>query len=246
MLRSISISLSSLLLLGAAQAGQTIDLNSSGDNVTIYVEQSRDHNTVTGSGGTASLIGNYGFYHFEQGNMPYAFSGYNYLSVDSYGLNNHIESRQAHIGPDGGHHDTTISINGDNNTLDLSQKNGGDPGSGHWSDALINGDGNSIIMLQRNDGAKQNDLEIAGNGNSIAVNQKGSGQHTGTVYLSGDGHVAGLVQDGAGNHSANITAFNVGGAANIQVDQDGATDKTYSVTQHCANPLGCSVTVIQH
>jgi hypothetical protein len=86
---------------------------------------------------------------------------------------------------------------------------------------------------------------ITGNTNLFNVTQTGNAGHILELTLTGNGHAASITQQGNNSHQANINLINAGGATTLNLVQQSNIGQNYSLTQQCANPSGCSVSVTQ-
>lgn len=215
-IRLTSLSLSSLLLVSAASAGNIIDINQSGNNATINIEQIGDGNTVAAQ--SDSLL----------------------LPAQIHGINNTIRVKQGTNGAQSSGSVALMNVIGNSNYVDTQQ------GNSHWLDILVLGDSNSVAVTQWDDPSKSAVVGTNGDFNTVTINQKGTGSMSANVTLDGNGHTIDVIQDGSGNHSADISAHNIGGASDILLDQNGSTNTNYSIDQYCATSSGCGVVVTQY
>ena len=116
-----------------------------------------------------------------------------------------------------------LFITGSGNGISAQQTNQGNTGNNGHSYALnMNGDDNEVTTIQQHDGAKDIDLTIYNDENDVFIRQKGSGaNHDATVELDG-------------TYGTDLT-----------LKQFGSLTQSYSLTQNCLNPAGCSISVIQ-
>jgi hypothetical protein len=113
----------------------------------------------------------------------------------------------------------------------------------------ILGNNNTSVILQTGTGEKQVNSTISGNYNDQHITQTGSGDDQLDIILVGDHNSAAILQKGSVDNSATIHLENVGGPSSASLTQSGwssSEDNHYGVTQFCANPAGCSVSVTQH
>jgi len=112
-------------------------------------------------------------------------------------------------------HSTTITADGDNTFIMLSQQDASQT-------AIIDIDGdNNITLIEQKEGDHQLELDILNDDNMASVSQENAGDHTATITL-----------DGTYGTFLNLT-------------QDSTTNQSYSLSQNCLNPAGCSISVTQ-
>ena len=122
-----------------------------------------------------------------------------------------------------GGHTMDLTISGSGNGISAQQTNQGNAGNNaHSYELNLSGDYNEVTTIQQHDGAKTIDLTIYNDDNDVFVRQKGNGaNHNATVELDG-------------TYGTDLT-----------LKQFGAITQTYSLTQNCLNPSGCSISVTQ-
>ena len=113
-----------------------------------------------------------------------------------------------------------INVEGSNNSVAHQQLN-------NWHDVNTNiqGDGNNVWTNQQNWGAKSIDLTINNDDNNVDIDQRGGGataNHTATIILDGTY------------------------GTNLDLNQSGTTQNSYTLNQFCTNSAGCSLTVTQN
>ncbi len=160
-------------------------------------------------------------------------SGHN-ANVNIAGDDNLVVIQQ--IGSNG--HFATVDIQGSINNVNLLQTS--NTGSRHYSETTVVG-GNNNLILQQRDTAKTQFVEVNGNYNSVTTNQKGLGNHYLDLSVTGNNHTAGVIQDGSGNHSATVRLDGTQ-PWNFQLNQNGATSKTYSLPHSMSDGSGVSGT----
>jgi hypothetical protein len=190
---------------------------------TVYVDQIGDNNAISITQETHSST----------------------ASVQLYNHGNSVSVTQGGVLDSGGHA-AHIYINGLDNILNATQLNMGDVDSGHILNATILGNANQISSLQKDAKTKIQTLNINGNTNMISAIQQDAGNHSLSITLNGSGNSVTSSQTGSGSHTAIIDLTNGGGASSLDLSQSGATNKSYSLTQTCFNPAGCSASVTQH
>ena len=147
---------------------------------------------------------------------------------------------------DSGGHSQSLYINGTENIIDTTQLNMGGVDSGHLLSATILGNANRLTVLQQDNTTKTQNVTINGNSNVMNLTQSGTGAHSLTATLNGNGNSLTSSQTGSGSHSATIELTNGGGPSSLDLSQSGSTNKSYSLSQTCLNPAGCSASVSQH
>jgi hypothetical protein len=122
-----------------------------------------------------------------------------------------------------GGHTMDLTISGSGNGISAQQTNQGNAGNNaHSYELNLSGDYNEVTTIQQHDGAKTIDLTIYNDDNDVLIRQKGNGaNHDATVELDG-------------TYGTDLT-----------LKQFGAITQSYSLTQNCLNPSGCSISVIQ-
>jgi hypothetical protein len=122
-----------------------------------------------------------------------------------------------------GGHTMDLTINGSGNGISAQQTNQGNAGNNaHSYELNLSGDYNEVTTIQQHDGAKTIDLTIYNDDNDVLIRQKGNGaNHNATVELDG-------------TYGTDVT-----------LKQFGSLTQTYSLTQNCLNPSGCSISVTQ-
>lgn len=178
------------------------------------------------------------------------------LTIDQVGHNNEIDFSFAHS----------------DNTIILKQYGAGNKvswvpywGSGKSWGGDIDGTGNNL-NIEQHDGATYGG-HVWGNDNDIDIIQKGTHTHYldihmddvdhdilqedgGTSYShvyyygTADGSVANIQQKGGGSHNAQVI-LQGSRPTTLNLIQDSASNKSYSVTQTCVTVGGCSITVTQ-
>ena len=122
-----------------------------------------------------------------------------------------------------GGHTMDLTISGSGNGISAQQTNQGNAGNNaHSYELNLSGDYNEVTTIQQHDGAKTIDLTIYNDDNDVLIRQKGNGaNHDATVELDG-------------TYGTDLT-----------LKQFGSLTQTYSLTQNCLNPSGCSISVTQ-
>jgi hypothetical protein len=198
------------------QSGNEIQIEQIGDNNNITIRQG-----VTISGKNRIELYSNGDYNTLNLNQGYTTSG----TVSPNDSNNHY---------------LNLNLIGNNNTVTKQQT-----GTNNFVETTISGNTNNVSNIQQGTSGKILFQNISGNSNTVTTNQKDSGQHYLDIKLTGNGHNVGVTQEGTGNHAATIDLTNSGGAANLNLNQLGATNQVYSIQQSCVNAAGCSTTITQ-
>lgn len=162
------------------------------------------------------------------------------------GTGNNVTLNQGVSSQNQNGHSISLYVNGESNTVGFSQYNFG-VGT-HYINQSIVGNNNTSLIVQGGDNSKQVTSAISGNYNTQHVNQSGSGEHIADITLVGDNNSAGIIQAGDVGNMATIHLENAGGPSLLDLTQQsnvGFPGNEYSVTQICANPAGCAVSVLQ-
>ncbi len=234
----------------ATTLGNRIDLEISGPNNNVTIEQTGSWNKIQGLGGGNAWVGGFtNSVNIKQGDT---LSGRNLIEYYSQGNGNNVTISQARNtntgaqdGQESGGHIMRLSVTGNSATYVLRQGNDGGANSGHFLSYTMNGGGGTHTVKQSNDGEKRAWINITGNNNNETVLQSGTGNHYLDLTLTGNGHNVNITQKDAGSHKATINLTNAGGATALSLVQQGNTNQVYSITQQCANLSGCSVSVTQ-
>ena len=203
-------------LLRQSQQGNLVDIEQIGDSNTITIRQG------------SSLAGKNRMevYANGDGNTLNLNQGYSPSGVVS--------------GNDTNNHYLNLNLMGNTNNITTRQT-----GSPQYMETTVSGNSNVLNLQQQDSGSKTLFTNITGNSNSVTANQKDAGQHYLDIRLQGNGHTVTAVQQGSGNHAATIDLTNSGGSSNLNLNQLGATNQTYSITESCVNPAGCNTTITQ-
>tara|TARA_B100000287_G_scaffold413320_1_gene444726 strand:+ start:2393 stop:3091 length:699 start_codon:yes stop_codon:yes gene_type:complete len=113
-----------------------------------------------------------------------------------------------------------INITGDNNEVLMTQRtNSSSSGHEYW--LHVEGDDNDIYTVQREGGSQYINLDIYTDGNDVDLIQKNNGDHYMSVILRGTE------------------------PTDISVTQNAWNNRSYSITNFCYTPGGCSISVTQ-
>ena len=226
---------------GVTHSGNGIYIEQAGNNNTLTVDQEGNNNLIAGfpsstnSISDANITGNNNTTTLRQDGennvILFNITGdYNTTTVDQ---------------GDGGYSDDNRAeflIGGDYNTVDIKQRhNNGIGNNGHYIAIGIAGDNNNVLTNQQNDGDKIGFISIMGDDNDIDLIQQGTGSHYAEIAVGSDQTID-ITQDGTGNHNASVSM--TGYASVLDLTQDGSTDQTYSIDQHCSTVTGCGTTTV--
>ena len=211
-----------LISYGVASANEIYIDQSVGNNNSVSIEQRSANNQVT-----------------NNSEYPYSI-----ISGD----NNTINITQGNIS-DAGVNTVEFTIMGNGNNFSVNQGQ-------HWSNnqasRMINqnivGNHNSSVILQYGNSTKTVYSNIIGDHNTQHIEQEGSGEHFLDVNLTGNHNFLEVDQEGNFAASATVNLHNVGGPSSLSLYQNSESANqpiSYGVTQFCADPNGCSVTVTQ-
>lgn len=236
----------------AIALGNQIDLYTDGANNNVTIEQVGSYNKIhglSGAGTNAHIAGFGNSVNISQGD--YGF-GRNLMELYVQGNGNNVTISQARNtntgaqdGLESGGHILRLSVSGNSGTYTLRQGNDGGATSGHFLNYTMTGGGGSHTVKQSNNGEKIMFVNVSGNNVNETLLQSGTGNHFLDISLIGNNHVANVTQKDAGSHKATISLTNAGGASNLSLTQQGNVSQIYSITQQCANPAGCAVSVTQ-
>ena len=129
-------------------------------------------------------------------------------------------------------------IDGVSNTLNIEQHDGATWGGHVW------GNSNQVDVYQN--GTHTHYLDIHSDYVDHDVLQEGGGSHYAHIwyYGSADGSNTNVQQKGNGNHNASITLQGSQPTV-LNLLQDSAISKSYTLTQTCVTVGGCNITVTQ-
>jgi len=163
------------------------------------------------------------------------------------------DSNLVNIEQIGDGHYLMTTITGNSNAVDITQSSTV-LGIHHYLETNIMGNTNNVDILQDGDTEKTAFVDVDGSNNTLDVDQIGLGAHYLDLSVTGDDHTATVMQQGSGNHNATV-GLDGSQPWNFELDQDSATDQTYSlphlmtdnsvVSGTCAAIGGCNLMVIQ-
>ena len=234
-------------------SGNSVYIDQAGDNNTFNITQSSNNNSIQGINQQRALLkGNSNSVTIKQGNSTDT-TGKNLIKLEmntgsnsntvklyqGYNVNGTVNTSDS----DG--HIISLGLTGSSNQVNVYQTNLGASNAGHFAELNITGSTNNITVNQKGNGGKTFFSTVNGSSNTVSALQDGTGQDFLDVKLTGNGHNVNASQDGTGNHLGYIDLTNSGGASTVNLTQTGSTAQSYSITQTCVNPAGCSVTVTQ-
>lgn len=247
-----------LLSLPAKANDNEINIEQTGDNFTLTVEQKGENNLITGLTTTDALItGADNVLNIQQG-----YKGNNTLNLYLNGPDNYIKLMQERgTGYDTnsyGHHEASINVSGSYNTVEIVQRNNNDSSAGHSSNVrLVNGYNNIIKTLQTGTGGTNGHLSwvYTHNGesnNTVDIFQNSdTADHVSYVSLYTDGNTVDINQTGTSQNNAYVLfSGNSTGPIDFTLNQNGGNTygnpNTTYVSQVCYNAGGCTVSVTQN
>lgn len=234
-------------------SGNQIYVDQAGDNNTFNITQSSGNNSIQGINQQNALLkGNSNTVTIKQGNTSDT-TGKNLIKLEmntgsnsntvklyqGYNVNGTVNTSDS----DG--HIISLGLTGSSNQVNVYQTNLGGTNAGHFAELNITGSTNNITVNQKGNGGKTFFSTVNGSSNTVSALQDGTGQDFLDIKLTGNGHTVNASQDGTGNHLGYIDLTNSGGSSTVNLTQTGSTAQSYSITQTCVNPAGCSVTVTQ-
>jgi hypothetical protein len=234
-------------------SGNSVYIDQAGDNNTVNITQSSSNNSIQGINQQNALLkGNSNTITVKQGNSSDP-TGKNLIKLEmNTGSNsNQIKLYQGYNADgsmniyDSDGHIISLGLTGSSNQINLYQTNLGANNAGNFAELNITGSTNNITVNQKGSGSKTLFTSVTGNNNTVSALQDGLGQQYLDITLTGNGHTVNASQDGTGNHLGYINLTNGGGASTVNLTQSGSTAQSYSITQTCVNPAGCSVSVTQ-
>ena len=193
----------------------------------IYIEQAGDNNNITVRQGTSST---------DKNRMTVSATG----NSNTLNLNQGYNTDGTVSANESNNHYLLLNTYGNSNNITTKQT-----GNGQYNETTISGSNNIVNLQQQGTGSKTLFINVNGSNNNAVVQQKDSGQDYLDLKLTGNGHNVNALQQGSGNHAATIDLTNNGGSSTLNMTQQGATAQTYSITQSCATPTGCSTTIVQ-
>jgi hypothetical protein len=132
-------------------------------------------------------------------------------------------------------------VQGSTNSITSLQTN--TAGTHYQETKIMTGNNNTINVTQKDNGNSLMFNTVTGSNNSISAVQEGAGNHYLENKLTGNGNSVLANQSGATANKANIDLTNAGGAASVDLQQNGG--KSFTIIQSCTNPAGCSTVIRQ-
>ena len=220
-----------LLSLSTKAEDNIINLDQSGDNLNLKIEQVGHNNEILLYNADSKITGNDVSIHLHQHNGSKT-AAKNTIKLwhitgssnavrwgQGAALNNSSDTTFSADTDDSGGQYALIDIHGNRNSLAGYQMNAGD--GAHTSDIYIWGDDNSAWIRQKNNSTKNLDLLIKNDDNAVAILQKDHAAHSAAITLDG----------------------NYG--TNLNLTQQSNTAQSYTLIQNCMTVGGCNISVIQ-
>ena len=132
----------------------------------------------------------------------------------------------------------SASVTGYQNSLITNQTN---TIGTNYTETTISGNNNTVNHTQSN--SQLLFSTVNGNNNTLVSSQTGTGQHYLDVRMTGNGHNVNVNQFGSAANNARIDVTNAGGAATVNLDQNGG--KNFTLIQSCGIASGCNTVVNQ-
>ena len=211
-----------LVLLPSYSKANEITITQVGDDLVMDIEQDGEDHVIKKKTTTSKIDGNRVTFIARQPKNDNVIE-YDQLTGDDnyFGFyqGENIYGWQAD-GTGGNNNYIGVNVEGSDNTVRHQQLH-------NWHDVNtdIQGDGNTVWSNQQNWGAKDINLTINNDNNSVDIDQRGGGQ--------------------TANHTATITLDGTYGT-NLDLNQSGSTQKSYTLNQFCTNSAGCNITVNQN
>ena len=220
-----------LLATGKTYADNEIEIEQTGDNLNLTVEQVGANNIIKMQDvysyiNSASL--NLFFVQYNDTNTSNQIvidemsgSGNTVRLAQGAAWSSSTSTTYSYDGIEGGGHYIEMDLYGNNNHLQGHQTNQGGT-TGHDLNFHLAGSDNDIWFRQQHDGGKDIDLTIYNSYNDVTLRQKGNNAA----------------------HSATITLDGIYGTT-LNLLQQGTTTQTYSLSVDCYTVGGCSASVTQ-
>tara|TARA_R110000787_G_scaffold17971_1_gene55491 strand:- start:729 stop:1394 length:666 start_codon:yes stop_codon:yes gene_type:complete len=220
-----------LLSLSTKAEDNIINLDQSGDDLTLHIEQVGHNNEILLYSSDSKITGDDVSIHLHQHNAS-SSAGTNTIKLwHLYGDDNAIRWGQGAAltnssdttfesdSDDSGGQYAMIDIHGSRNSIVGYQMNSGS--GAHTADIYIWGDDNSAWLRQKNNSSKNLDLLIKNDDNAVSVLQKDHAAHTAAITLDGTY------------------------GTNLNLTQQTNTAQSYTLIQNCVTVAGCNISVIQ-
>ena len=220
-----------LLSLSTKAEDNIINLDQSGDDLTLHIEQVGHNNQILLYSSDSKITGDDVSIHLHQYNASSSASTNTIKLWHIYGDGNAIRWGQGAAltnssdttfesdSDDSGGQYAMIDIHGSRNSIVGYQMNSGS--GAHTADIYIWGDDNSAWLRQKNNSSKNLDLLIKNDDNAVSVLQKDHAAHTAAITLDGTY------------------------GTNLNLTQQTNTAQSYTLIQNCVTVAGCNISVIQ-
>ena len=220
-----------MLSLSIKAADNVINLDQSGDDLNLKIEQVGSNNKILLYDTYSKIVGDDVDIHLHQHNTSSSASTNTIKLWHIYGddnairwgqgaaLNNSSDTTFQADSDDSGGQYTMIDIHGNRNSITGYQMNAGS--GAHTADIYIWGDDNSAWIRQKNNSSKNLDLLIKNDDNEVSVLQKDHAAHSATITLDGTY------------------------GTNLNLTQQSTTAQSYTLIQNCLTIGGCNISVIQ-
>jgi len=242
-----------LLSLPAKANDNEINIEQTGDNFTLTVEQKGENNLITGLTTTDALItGADNVLNIQQG-----YKGNNTLNLYVNGASNNIKLMQERgTGYDTnsyGHHNASVNLAGDYNSVEITQRNNNSSLAGHLSWVRFRGDDNTASVLQTGTGGTNGHVasiytHSSESNNTVYLFQNSdTADHRAYVSMYNDGNIVDIDQTGTTQNNAYVIFS--GYSTDFTLTQNGGN--TYgnpdsgSANIYCGNVAGCTISVTQ-
>jgi len=207
-----------------------ITITQIGDNLDLTIVQKGGNNVVKEAFWNSEFNGNDQTVVMDQQHSDGTSNNVIEIGVVA-GDNNNVEIRQGsdNLGGNGVRSDATeysghfvhAGVIGDNNNLRIGQRNPDNSPHSAWA-VIYYVDNVDVEITQGDSGSKDAEVWVSAADSKVDILQHGSGQHTAYIDVSGMY------------------------GSDVQLEQNSSTAQSYSLTQYCTNPSGCSVSVIQN
>jgi len=220
-----------LLSLSTKAEDNVINLDQSGDNLSLQIEQVGSNNKILLYDTYSKIVGDDVDIHLHQHNTSSSASTNTIKLWHLYGddnairwgqgaaLNNSSDTTFQADSDDSGGQYTMIDIHGNRNSITGYQMNAGS--GAHTADIYIWGDDNSAWIRQKNNSSKNLDLLIKNDDNEVSVLQKDHAAHSAAITLDGSY------------------------GTNLNLTQQSTTAQSYTLIQNCLTIGGCNISVVQ-
>jgi hypothetical protein len=227
-----------------------LDITQDGDDNVVRLSVSHDNNTVdidqTGTNNTISWVSYWGSGQAWGGDLDGSgnslkFEQYNTTGSDANVIGFHINTN-----------DNNVHICQGKTFTDVNDSTCESSATAEYGGHTVNLDlhsGNTDLKGSQETGTGNADhnariYTYGGDNNDIFFKQKGNGNKTLFFTVRTDNGEQSMVQKGDGVHTATI---DLTGAYTTDLDliQNSNSNQSYTLTNNCQTPAGCSVTVLQ-